>query len=496
MNLPKYQRFTPPARLTSKEQVDFCSRVIDQYRSEIPQLRSSTNILKRQKDQAEDEVTYWKEKYNQEKKEKEKLKKENEQLKTEIEKLTKSTKRYQVALFDHGNFKSPMSEGKKEKGGQQGHTDTNRERDEDPQQYPRKRIFSKTCFHCGTGLNRVTATQQKILLDIILNPQMVKFIIESERQWCGNCRKEVSATDIQSLPFSEYGINTFMIVLLLRYRCLLSLAKIAMVMAIGYGLRISESGLVSLLDQSKEYLGKKYEELKTTVRSGEIMYNDETGWQVRGKNVWMWIMASDKATVYYAAESRGKGIAEELYGNSHAYSMHDGLGSYAKAILKEKHLYCWAHLLRFCYEETVDKPPESESVGIRDKLVEIYHLKKDPSFQGNGEELEKEATRRIGKLLKLKTKDGTSLALLHRLKQQRDGLIRALVVSPNGTNNFAEQELRPIALARKISYGSDTFRGMETTAVLASVVQTFARTTPETFFSSLASAIHSGSANS
>src|ERR1700690_2491980 len=113
MNLPKYQRFTPPARLTSKEQVDFCSRVIDQYRSEIPQLRSSTNILKRQKDQAEDEVTYWKEKYNQEKKEKEKLKKENEQLKTEIEKLTKRTKRNQVALFDHGNFKSPMREGRK-----------------------------------------------------------------------------------------------------------------------------------------------------------------------------------------------------------------------------------------------------------------------------------------------------------------------------------------------------------------------------------------------
>jgi len=155
-------------------------------------------------------------------------------------------------------------------------------------------------------------------------------------------------------------------------------------------------------------------------------------------------------------------------------------------------MYCWAHLLRFCYEETFDKPPDSESVSARDKLVEIYRLSKNPLYQTNTQYLESEAANRINQLLETKTDDLTVLNILRRLNKQKGGLIRALIMSPNGTNNFAEQELRPIALARKISYGSNTFGGMETTAVLASVIQTYARTKPNTFFPSLAADIRQG----
>ena len=175
---------------------------------------------------------------------------------------------------------------------------------------------------------------------------------------------------------------------------------------------------------------------------------------------------------------------------------HDGLASYTNAIATDKTLYCWAHMLRFAYEETVDKPPGSESVFFRDTLVDIYHVKKDPQFEGKPQKLEQEAMRRMRHLLKRKWKDPTTKALHHRLTEQAAGLTRALMVTPNGTNNFAEQELRPIALSRKISYGSDTYAGMETTAILASVVQTIARTKNETFFPELASAIHAGFAKS
>lgn len=496
MNLSIHRRFSPPYHLAPLEQVRYCVSVIDRYRQELPQLRSATSILKRQKKKVEDEVVYWKQKYQEEKQKKEGLEKENEQLKQEIEKFTKTTNRYQVALFDHGNFKSPLEEERKQKGGQVGHPDTNREQNEDSQIYKKKRVFASHCPDCGTRLHRVSGVRQKQLLDIVLNPQAVRLIVESERQWCGNCKKGVSAKDERSLPFSEYGINTFMMALLLRYRCLLPLGKISTVLKIGYGLTISQGGLTSLFRRAKTYLSGKYEELKTIVREGDIIYTDETGWQVRGKTAWMWIMANEQATVYVPAESRGRGIAKEMYGNSQAYSMHDGYGAYTNTIPKDKHLYCWAHLLRFCYEETVDKSSTSESIRIRDKLVEIYHLKKDSYYQAHPRQLEREAGRRVGHFLKYKSKDPTTLALLHRLREQHEGLIRALIITPNGTNNFAEQELRPIALTRKISYGSDTFTGMETTAVLASIVQTYTRTKRETFFPTLAASLRVGFANS
>lgn len=287
-----------------------------------------------------------------------------------------------------------------------------------------------------------------------------------------------------------------MMALLLRYRCLLPLSKVSQVLSVGYGLSISESGLLSLFAQSKRYLLGRYEELKDVVRKGEIMYNDETGWSVRGRGAWMWIMASEKATVYVAAESRGKGIIEEMYGESQAKSMHDGYASYTNVIPKEKQLYCWSHLLRFSYEETVGKREDEESVHIRDALVAIYQLRGDSRYQKDIPLLEQEAIRRIQELLHIKTADSTSCAILTRLMNQWEGLVRALGESPNGTNNFAEQELRPIALSRKISFGSDTFVGMETTAVLESIVQTIFRTNRETFFQTLQTSLRAGIANS
>ena len=172
MYLPR-QPFAFPTNLPPDDRVSFCLRVIDQYRQELPQLRTATTILKRQKNKAEGETNYWKTQYQKKEKENETLKKEIERLQNEIEKLTKTTNRYRASLFDHGNFHVPTEEEKKSKGGQTGHSDTNREHQEDPGQYPRARVFATHCFRCRRPLHRVHAVQQKMLIDIVLNPHVV-----------------------------------------------------------------------------------------------------------------------------------------------------------------------------------------------------------------------------------------------------------------------------------------------------------------------------------
>lgn len=465
---------------------------VQSLRQEVRRLRVHNALLVRSHTTNRNTVKTLKQEIRKLKQERRRLEKERNRLEKELEKLTKTTNRYRASLFDHGNFKASDQGEKKSKGGQPGHVDTNRESREDMAVWNHERKFLTTCSRCHTPLPRVHTVREKQLVDIVLNPQVVRLIVESERQWCGTCRREVSATDERSLPFTEYGINTFMMAMLLRYRCLLSLSKISLVFAVGYGLSISEGGLASLFRQAKTYLESRYEALKAIVRKGEILYVDETGWQVKGTGAWMWIMASDEATVYIAAESRGKGIAKEMYGTSQAYAMHDGYAAYATTIPPDKQLYCWAHLLRFAYEETADKPETDESVRIRDALVATYHLKNDVHYRMHPKQLETEASERIDRLLALTSEDVTVMAILHRLRDQRDGLIRALVVSPNGTNNFAEQELRPMALARRISYGSDTYTGMETTAILSSVVQTFMRTKQDEFFPLLQASLREG----
>jgi transposase len=464
----------------------------------VMQLRNDVRLLRLDKDRYLRAHAAQKQKaedFKEQLKEKDKrireLEKENERLKKEIEKLLTTNERYQIALFDHGNFKRPEDTEKKPRGGQRGHADTNREPVTDYTRFPKKRLFAKVCFGCGSILSRTDSIRTKILLDIVINPTLVQFILESERQWCGNCKKEVNAKDPQSLPFTEFGMNTFMMVLLLRFRCLLSFGRISQVLFVGYGLSISEGALVSMLKQAKLYLGGKYDELVEAVRQGEIMYVDETGWLVRGNSAWMWMMANEGITVYKAAESRGGGIAKELYGNSHAKAMTDGLSSYRGAIPKEDHLYCWSHVLRFAHEETVKSTDGSMSLWIRDELVRIYHIKKEhPEY--SKKQLEAVLRAEFTALLKASSDEEAFNAIQYRIREQQEGLIQALLVTADGTNNLAERRIRDVAIARNISFGSDTYAGMETTAVLMSVVKTLSNKQETDFFEELNQAITSG----
>jgi len=465
-------KFVIPASIPEKRHVSYCLEIIRKYRKELAPFRKQQSLDKRRIDYLEEQLKDWQEQYKQEKSKRSKVEKENNQLKKEIEKLTTTNYRYKVSLFDHGNFTDP-GKSSKSKGGQEGHKDTNREAQEDYQTYNRKRLSLKACPTCQHKLRSVTSTSQKVLIDIVLNPQIVKLILESERQWCSHCHKGVQARDERSLPFTEYGINIVMIILILRFRCLLPYSKIGTVLNVISELELSKSVIVNLLTQSKKYLKGRYKELLTAVRRGEIMYNDETGWQVRGKNAWLWIAANEDTTIYQAAESRGHGVIKTMYGDSRAQSMHDGYSGY-NWIAEAKTMYCWAHLLRFAYEETHALNRGSPGYIFRNKLVQIYGLinKRDAYTENTFREI---LTKRLSELIKQKSEIESIRRIQFRLSRQKRGLIQALLYSPDGTNNLAERELRPMVLMRKTSFGSDTFSGMETSAILGSVIQTLHR---------------------
>lgn len=482
---------------------------VQRLRIDLRHERIYTQTLKRVHLSQKKKVEVLEEENKRLRKENDELKKENGKLKKEIEELTvsntalaKTNSRYQVSLFDHGNFRHLNNHKQKEKGGQKGHTNTNKDRERDYASFKKERIYTEVCGRCGHHLSRTGSVKERTLIDIEIKPQLVQMIIQSERQWCGNCKKEVLAVHPQSLPFTEYGINTFMVVLYLRFKGKQSFNTIACTLNNLFGLSISKAGVGTLVRQAKNYLQDKYEELKQAIRDGEIMYNDETGWMVRGKSAWMWIMTTpDKKqtngniqtgmTVYVAAESRGKGIFEEMYGNSHAYSMHDGNSSYEGVSGRERTIYCWSHVIRFAFEETVKLPVEHLACHIRDKLVDLYQ---NIRLQKERTKDEKEAILRSGlnSILSIQSNDETVKNILYRVARQKEGLILALLITEDGTNNLAEREFRQLVISRIISYGSDTYGGMETTAILSSVVQTISRDKTKPFLSTLTSCLQEG----
>jgi len=88
----KNSPFVIPKSIVPHEHLKFCLSVIDRYRLELPKLRALTTNQALSQRKHEDEVVYWRQKYEEEKQEKERFEKEIDKLKNEIKKLTKTTK--------------------------------------------------------------------------------------------------------------------------------------------------------------------------------------------------------------------------------------------------------------------------------------------------------------------------------------------------------------------------------------------------------------------
>jgi len=505
--MPKNTFHLPPG--TPQQQLAHCIRIIQIQRDELLPIREKLNICQLNKYNSDIAADHWRKKYHQAeeeierlKEDKEKLEKEKGQLIEEIEKLTKTNNRYQVALFDHGNFKHPDKSGKKKKGGQFGHANTNKDHERNYASFRRQRLYAAACGNCGSQLTRTKGISKKILIDIEINPKLIQVLIESERQWCGKCRAVVRASHPQSLPFTEFGINTFMTIMHLRFKGKQSLRTIACTLNNLFGLEITKSGVGTILFQAKEYLEEKYEELKQAIRDGDLMYNDETGWMVRGKSAWMWLMASPDrkhadgtietgVTIYVAAESRGKDIFKEMYGNSQAKSMHDGNASYESVTGEKNSAYCWSHVLRYAYEETVKLPSTHQACFIRDRLVDLYQTIR-AHIEYTSELKEKILRSELDSIILIQSTDKTVNNILHRVRTQKEGLILALLITEDGTNNLGEREFRELVASRNISYGSDTYTGMEVTAILFSIVKTIMRDRTRPFLPTLRSYLQEG----
>ena len=509
------QSFSIPQNLSLLEQVTYCKTIIQKLRYEQTPLREKATYCDRNHNTFIDTLREWRNKYIKEHEEKEQLEKDLERLKREngklrkenrtlidkLEEKTKTTNRLIQALFLHGNFKNKIP-GQKKSGGQPGHKDTNQDKNRDYASFQKKRVFATHCGNCGRTLPRVNGSKRKLFIDILVNTRLVQLLLESERQWCANCQKEVNARFPQSLPFTEYGLNTFMVILILRFRGNASAQTITEILKYCFGLSISASVVLSILEQAKKYLSGKYNELQEAVRNGEIIYSDETGWMINGEKACMWIMATADAedslgntipgkTVYVAAESKGKGVFEEMYGNSTAYCMHDGNPTYESVTGTRFCLYCWTHVIRFAFEETVKLSPDHLACQIRDRLVELYLTIRENTHWTRRE---KGARLRSGleEILAIQSINKTVNNILHRIRTQKEGLILALLLTVDGTNNLAEREFRKLVISRYISHGSVSFEGMVTTAVLASILQTIHRDKNNPFLPTLHSCLVTG----
>lgn len=407
-----------------------------------------------------------------------KLEEQDRKLQEELEKIKKQRDTYKGMIFKTKVQQvEKMVRVKKQLGGQSGHVGVSRGI---PQRIDQiVRVFLKTCPHCNCKLKRSDTFETHVVEDIPSLEQIRTQVTQykAERQWCGNCHKEVLAKPKMVIPHCRLGLNLIIQVLIFKYVCRMSLQVLVETLYQTYGVKVTEGGIINLLKKARKYLGSDYGKLLKAVRGSPLKHADETGWRISGANCFLWAFLTKTCVYYTIEETRGGDVARTALADSSKTDVlvRDDYAGYKKLPLNQQS--CWAHLLRVSREEANQPKSSKQMNNLHFTLKNMYQDLLDITSQPFNQTLRKQIylkySGKLHKLMSIKFKAKDAQRVQNRIKHQGNNLITALLYPDIPlTNNLAERQIRPAVVVRKISGGSRSTEGAETFATNFSVIQT------------------------
>jgi len=361
-----------------------------------------------------------------------------------------------------------------------GHIGITREKPKEPDR--RVSVHLKHCPHCKGKVKRIrgeNSFSNHIQEDMII----IKFntLFRHYKYWCPKCRRIVQGIGEGEIPRSYLGPNAILISNLIHYSVGVPYEKIEGIYTNIFNLPLTTGALIGMDKKVAEKAEPLYSELEKKIKKSSVSYTDETGWPINEDPHWLWHAGNKDLSLYKIDKHRNHQVAEGILGKNYkGIIVSDCLGAYnlVKAGAKQK---CIAHLLRDVDKLTVLYPNNPEviafSVNLENILREALDYKYD--YENNKctindlKNAKEKLENKIVALTNVKLTNKKAEALRKRLIQHKNELFTFLShpeVEP--TNNFAERQLRPSVISRKLSFGNKTKEGADRHAVMMSLIQT------------------------
>ena len=342
------------------------------------------------------------------------------------------------------------------------------------------------CAHCHVALSKKW-TAVFFEEDIPLPVQKTVIKHEVEVGYCARCKKQSSGIPMPSKK-SILGEKVKKYVCILSIASRLSHVQIQEHLREVFNLNLSSGEIGNILQTEADSLRPEYQGLKASVLSQTGTHYDETSWKVQkeeqGKFAWVAAGTENNDTVFSLGRSRGKGNIEDI--GAPKVGISDDYGAYRNSF--SEHQLCFAHPQRKLRDLA-----ESLEFGKR-KKKQIF--KTYERFSNLYQRIRKTIGTELSPCLKTKFQktfkeiteshslDPTALAKIKIALQRNMGKYFTFLKHPGLPidNNKAERCLRHLVLKRKISFGSKTQRGAETTSILASVILSLKWNDPENWF--------------
>lgn len=341
------------------------------------------------------------------------------------------------------------------------------------------------CPVCGSPLTDVTDHEQFVVDIPTVQPTVTRYVTHSGH--CAHCGQRVRSrhpeqiSDASGAAGVVIGPRAKALAADLKHRLGVPYAKVAEVLAVGFGLPVSRGGLCQADARLAEQARPVYVELIDLIGQSAVAHTDETGWRIGTLGAWLWVFTNREMTVYTIQPSRGHEVVVEILGEAFAGVLvsdcftaydHQALADW----LKQK---CVGHLLKDLSELKASKTRGAvrfardvtavlrAALALRDQKPALSPA----DFAAQAARLEAQRDELISERRQLTDADNARLA--KRLRKHRAPLLRFLYVDGlDATNNQAERMLRPAVITRKTGGCNRTQGGAETHSILASVLTT------------------------
>lgn len=345
------------------------------------------------------------------------------------------------------------------------------------------------CPKCQTSLSKkrmIIYYEEDIPLD---QPSKDAVKHSVEQGYCEKCKKWKSAIPLPSAR-CVIGVKLRKYVSYLSIINRLSHEQIQSFIQDIHQINVSQGEIQKILEKESVKLRPEFERLKKRIRKQQAQHYDETSWKVvkgkQGNFAWIMTGTETKEAVFLLGKSRGGGNMKKLNPKTDI-GITDDYGVYRNQF--KHHQLCWAHLFRkfrdLSESDVLNEKQKEICLQNYENVSFIYEkLKRTLETKFEYENARKYFLRKLTELSKPKSNDLSKMKTIKEsLFKNKEKYLTCLrfpgIVPPD--NNKAERGLRHLVIKRKISYGSKTDKGAETTSILASVLLSLKWMNPDNF---------------
>lgn len=330
-------------------------------------------------------------------------------------------------------------------------------------------LDADTCPHCGVPLESAGADTRTVT---DMRPARVeKVLLHLERKRCRACGRRYRARPTGMGPRSLYTHGLLAHVAEQHYVHGMPMGVIARQTGIAPGALWPALGRVAATVQGA------VASLVAEYRKAPVRHADETGWRTDGQNGYAWLFATPTLSLFRLRTTRSAAVPAEVLGTERlpGVLVVDRYHAYNRAPVPLQ--YCYSHLKRDTEDLRKTFPDDPEVAAFVSAFVPALSEAMTLRTLGlpRSEFLSRaaRAKRRILALVRRPARHPAIQKIQNIFRKHKDRLYHwARDPAIPAENNRAERDLRPLVVARKVSFGSQSPAGAQTREILLTILHT------------------------